>query len=181
MLVVVLFFASLIGLMRTILIILGVLKEPVLRTFEAYGPEEKVYLPLLPLLAWSGIFAMTLGFWGSAYVKFSFPTFGLGFLLMVATGLGYQNYDQMAEWHHKWLKFPRWFYELRERSTRYERRRIAYMWLTLPRRMRLAYSSDDRMFCQWADFIIMATIRDEVDNPEHSTREEVSFPNMWTS
>ena len=31
------------------------------------------------------------------------------------------------------LAFPRWYAELRERTTREERRRIAYMWLCLPR------------------------------------------------
>jgi len=65
----------------------------------------------------------------------------------------------------KLMRFPRWYHELRERTTRYERRRIGYMWLHLPLRARLTYNSSDSLFLLWADFVIMGTIREEEPNP----------------
>jgi hypothetical protein len=37
------------------------------------------------------------------------------------------------------------------------------MWLWLPRRLRLIYNASDRAFNQWADLVIMATMRYDED------------------
>ena len=55
------------------------------------------------------------------------------------------------------MAWPRWIHELREYTTRDERRRIAYNWLRLPLRTRLHYNSDDRAFMLWADLLVLST------------------------
>jgi hypothetical protein len=47
--------------------------------------------------------------------------------------------------------------ELVGRTTRAERRRLAYMWLRLPAKLRLIYNSNDRAFMEWADMVILST------------------------
>jgi hypothetical protein len=179
MTVIVVFFlgVSVIFLLRTVLIFMGYLKAPIIHTFEKYGPHEELYLPLLPLMLWSGIFMVALG--AVVIPRFGFVCTLVGLALLCSTGLGYQNYQEFARFHYRWLPFPRWFHELVGRTTRYERRRIAYRWLLLPRRTRLAYSSDDRMFLQWADFVIMATIHDQEDDFKQPVREEERYPQFW--
>jgi hypothetical protein len=123
-----------------------------------------LYMPLIPLLFWGGLFLMTLGMWAStAYINLSFPMMALGFGGILIAVLTFQNYDLALKWHYRLLHLPRWYHELRERTTRYERRRIAYAWIRMPWRAQLSYNSDDRAFFIWADFIIMGTTMDEED------------------
>lgn len=157
------FFVSLFFLGRSVLIIMGLYKDPVIKTFEHYGPEEKMYLPLIPLLFWSGVFLFTLGTLLSVYTRLTFPLIALALISIILSAVGYQNTDLAVRWNYGLFKYPHWLHELRERTTRYERRRIAYMWLTLPKRLRLIYNSADRWFFLWADFVIMGTITDEED------------------
>jgi len=152
---------SIFFLIRSALIMFGYLKEPILRTFEEYGPQEKLYLPLLPILAWSSAVALAASLWATRFPNLSFTLSILGVLLLLAAGLGYNNREWLEKYHFKLLKLPTWYHELRDRTTRYERRRIAYMWLHLPFRARLTYNSSNRLFFIWADFIIMGTVREE--------------------
>lgn len=162
MIVLIIFSAvSLFFLGRSFLILFGLYKDPILRTFEDYGPEERMYLPGLPLMVWTGVTLFLAGLWITPYSGFVYTLNGLSFGILVLSGFAYNYYERATKYHFMILKLPRWYHELREQTTRYERRRIAYMWLHLPARSRLAYNSSDKLFFQWADFVIMATIREE--------------------
>ncbi len=150
---------SLIFLMRTVLILSGLLKGPILQTFEKYGDAETVYYPLPSLLLWSGILVFSLGPWIAPGLRSWSPVILMGGLLLIAAYFAYTNPKFALQHAGIFLIYPRWYYELRERTSRYERRRLAYMWLALPRGLRLAYNGSDRAFNQWADLVIMATMR----------------------
>lgn len=156
------FFAALAFLGRHCLVLFGWLKGPILRECEKYGGDEAYYLALLPLLLWGGVFTITLGAWLSAFVGLSFPLTGLGVAMILAALAGYNSPTVAARWH-RLVRLPRWYHELLDRTDRYERRRIAYMWLRLPWRARLAYNGDDRAFFVWVDLIVMGTVLDEED------------------
>lgn len=152
------FFVSIFFLVRSLLICIGLLKDPILEACERYGPVEFRYLPLLPVLVWTGMLLITLGAWLSAVLRIILPLHVPGLLVLLLAALGYRYYEILADWHYRWLKYPRWFHDLRERTTRYERRRIAYAWHRLPWRLRLAYNSNSEAFQIWADFVIMSTV-----------------------
>lgn len=160
--------AAFVMLVRGLLILIGMYKTPVLRTFEEYGPEERPYLPILPVLLWGGIFVFCGGLWGTAFHGLSFALSITGVLLLICAGLGYTYPEKVAAYQWRILKFPRWYHTLVERTTRYERRRIAYMWLSLSSRLRLTYNSSDTFFFIWADFVIMGTVREEESSDEEA-------------
>ncbi|MEZ4666442.1 MAG: hypothetical protein R3E39_00745 [Anaerolineae bacterium] len=153
-------------LVRSILILIGLYKEPIIRTFAEYGPRENLYLPALPLFAWTGALLFLSGMWAAPISRLSFLLTALAVVLGLLTAVGYNNYATAEKYHTMLLPYPRWYHELRERTTRYERRRIGFMWLHLPARCRLSYNSSDYLFFIWADFIIMGTIREEELNPK---------------
>lgn len=163
--------ASIIFLIRATLILLGYLKEPILHTFSEYGPREKLYMVGQGLLAWGGVLSFCAGLWAASYSSLSVTLTTLGVLMELLVAVGYTYAEQAEKLHLKLLKYPVWYHELRERTSRYERRRIGYMWLHLPLRTQLSYNSSDTMFMIWADFVIMGTIREEEVNP----REEEFF------
>lgn len=153
-------------LIRTILIAAGMLKGPLMASFRAYGPVERPYLVGLPLLAWSGAALFMGSLWASRYPSLSFGLGSIGMLLSFVAVLGYNSYDSAVRWHTRLFQYPVWYHDLSERTSRYERRRIAFMWLHLPAKLRLTYSSSDRAFFTWADFVIMGTIREEEYDPK---------------
>ncbi|MBA3873230.1 MAG: hypothetical protein ABI970_02900 [Chloroflexota bacterium] len=162
---------SVIFIIRATLILVGYLKDPIIRTFSEYGPREKLYMPGQQLLLWGGVLSFCTGVWATPYAGLSATLTTFGILMVVVVAIGYTYAEQVEKIHLKILKYPLWYHDLRERTTRYERRRIGYMWLHLPLRARLAYNSSDSMFMVWADFVIMGTIREEEANP----REEEHF------
>lgn len=163
--------ASVILLIRATLILLGYWKDPILRTFSQYGPREKLYMPAQQILMWGAVLSFCTGLWAYQYPSLSATLTTLGILLGLVVMLGYAYREQAEQIHLLLLRYPVWYHELRGRTTRYERRRIGYMWLSLPLRTRLSYNSSDTMFLVWADFIIMGTIREEEWNP----RDEEHF------
>jgi hypothetical protein len=116
---------------------------------------------MLPVLMWSGALIFMASLWAAQLRALSFGANCIGVIILVAGAAGYHYYTIVAKYHFMFLKLPRWYHELRDRTSRYERRRIAYMWLHLPLRLRITYNSSDRAFSQWADFVIMGTIREE--------------------
>lgn len=150
-------------LMRTVLILSGFLKGPILHSFEKYGDSETVYYALPPLLLWSGLLVLSVGPWVAPALRSWSPIVLLGLPLLVAAYYAYTEPRLALHYPQIFLSYPRWYYELRERTTRYERRRLAYMWLALPAGLRLAYNGSDRAFNQWADLVIMATMTYEED------------------
>ena len=156
---------SIFFLVRSILILFGIYKEPIIHIFAEYGPTEKLYLPALPIFSWSAGLLILSSMWAAPISRLSFILSLLGVFLALLAAFGYNNYAAAEKYHFMVLPYPRWYHELRERTTRYERRRIGFMWLHLSARTRLSYNSSDRLFFIWADFIIMGTIREEELNP----------------
>ena len=140
-------------LARTVLIIAGYLKGPVLQRFERYGPEEFFYQPipmfLVALSAFLISFNEVLGM-GVPIAPLVVLFLLLAYFLWAAPEVS-QRYPKIL------LRYPYWLTELKERTGRYERRRIAYMWLRLPKRLKSVYNSNDRAFQEWADFVILGT------------------------
>ncbi len=155
------FMVTLFGLGRSMLILLGLYKEPILHSFEQYGPRERLPMPLMTLLIWAGAFIVTFGVWTAATFGLAFPLTGLGAFFVVVGVAGHYYYDTVQPWYYRVIPYPHWHHNLLARTDRYERRRIAYMWLHLPFRLRLTYGSSDAAFTTWVDFVIMGMTRDE--------------------
>lgn len=171
---------SIFFLLRSILILLGYYKDPILHQCQDYGPQEKLYLPGLPVLVWGGALIFAGGLWAGRFSGLSYSMSCLGVVMFFMVALGYNYYDKAQTIHFAILKYPHWYHDLRERTSRYERRRIAYMWLHLPPRLRLAYNSSDRLFFIWADFVILGTIREEEDVLKPGTDLGYSFIDDWS-
>ncbi len=156
---------SLAFLIRTGLILIGLMKGPILQTFEKYGDAENLYYPLPSMLLWAGVLMLSTTAFLADRTGIYVPTAPVGLLLLAAAYFAYTHPEIARQYPQVFMSYPRWYFELRGRTSRYERRRLAYMWLWLPRRLRLIYNSSDHAFNQWADLVIMATMRFE-DDPE---------------
>lgn len=169
---------SIVFLLRTGLILIGLFKGPILQTFEKYGDEETVYYPLPSLLLWIGVLVISGTALMAEKTGINLNTGILGILLLLGAYFAYTNPDLARQYPQIFMVYPRWYYELRDRTSRYERRRLAYMWLWLPRRLRLIYNASDRAFNQWADLVIMATMRYDEDPaawPGAATQEQYDY------
>jgi hypothetical protein len=149
-------------LARTALVMVGLYKEPIIHVFEQYGPREALYIPVISLFLWGGTFLISFAAWIPP--NFGFACSVVGILMLACAGLAYQNPETVSGIYHRFIHLPRWYHDLRDRTSRYERRRIAYMWLHLPLKLRLTFNSSDYLFNQWADFVILGTVREEEDN-----------------
>lgn len=159
MLILLLLLISLAFLIRTVLITIGLLKGPVLQTFEKYGDDETIYHPMPALLLWTGMLLITVSPVIAAALDAAVLPLALPGILMLGANYLLVTHPEVAREHPNiFLIYPRWYHELRSRTSRYERRRIAYKWLWLPPRLRLVYNTNDRAFSQWADLVIMATM-----------------------
>lgn len=149
------FFLSLGFLARNVLILTGYYKEPILRTFEKYGDLEIIYYPLPAFLLWSGVLLFCLYFMLNLPLALDW----LGIILILLSIGAYAKPEIAARFPEIFMHYPRWYFDLREDTSRYERRQLAYMWLRLPKRLRQAYNNNDQAFSQWADLVIIATMR----------------------
>jgi hypothetical protein len=148
-------FISLMMTLRAFLIVLGTYKDPVLASFEHYG-EEKISSPFLGLTLWTVLFIYFALF---IYVQ-------AGFLFMLGLILGgviFSFRNALEEWQNRYVTafrmFPRWYFELAQRTDREERRRIAYLWLRLPLQTRLLYNARNEYFHQWVDLVLLSITR----------------------
>ena len=80
---------SLTFLIRIGLILMGLLKGPILRTFEKYGDRENIYYPLPSILLWSGILLISMTAYLSEVAGLFLPTSLPGVLVIVASYLAY--------------------------------------------------------------------------------------------
>jgi hypothetical protein len=152
------FSAALIYTIREVLIVVGFLKGPLLRQFEKYGDSEPLHYPLPGLFLALAVFLLLFGFAVEPIMNAPFLPYGPP-LLMVAVAYAAFHYRHLAyRYPHIFRAYPRWLYLLRENTDREERRRIAYRWLQLPWRTRLALSSSDHDFLLWADFVVLSTL-----------------------
>ena len=76
---------SIVFLLRIGLILMGLLKGPILRTFEKYGDQENVYYPLPSILLWLGVLLISLTLFISEIAGIFLPTRLPGVLLIVAS------------------------------------------------------------------------------------------------
>lgn len=158
--ILIIFLVSLFFLTRIIFIMAGLYKTPVIKSFEIYGPEETIYYPIPELMLWLGVFILTGTPWLAVYIGYHDPLSIPGVLLIGAWWYARQHPNLPRR--YPFLTFlPRWYSDLRERTNRYERRRIAYMWLRLSQRTRWLFHTHDAAFLHWADFVIMGWVGDE--------------------
>lgn len=146
----------LIMLLRSVLIVIGVHKDPILRSFEKYG-EESRYSPFIVMLIWGYIFI-------AYHLVIFLPSPGLFLITLVLSALFinamFINPSSFISRLRPYFdRFPRWYVELSHRTNREERRRIAYLWLRLPIRTRVLYNTHDFYFLKWADLVLLSIAR----------------------
>lgn len=141
--------------LRSTLIILGVYKDPVLASFEVYG-REKIYSPMVWLIIW-GL--------GSTYLSLYLlipqdNAFIIGIVILIPVLAVRERVPNIVHNNPRFFRsLPAWYRELATRTTREERRRIAYLWLRLPARTRSLYNINNHLFYQWVDLVLMSIAR----------------------
>ncbi len=165
-------------LVAVILVAAGLFKDPVLRSFEHYTQEDDSFHMLPAMLLGAGLFSLTGGVLFSAAVAPRFPTLILGGIFLILAYTAHMQREKMSRYPQIFLSFPRWYAELRERTTREERRKLAYMWLCLPRSMRLHLNGSDHHFMTWADQVILATVTQTVEDQEAKSENRDYIPDL---
>lgn len=166
-------------LIVVILIAAGLYKDPVLRQFERYAEFDDTFHLLPPLLVGIGILAIFGGLLFSATIAPRYPPMVLGILFLLLAYVARDQRARMNAYPDVFLAYPRWYADLRSRTTREERRRIAYMWLCLPRSMRLHLNGSDRHFLVWADLVILATVTQTVEDQEAKIERPSYMPDLY--
>jgi hypothetical protein len=161
-----------------LLIAAGLYKDPVLRHFERYAERDDSFYLLPPLLLGLGLFAISGGFLFSASIAPRYPPLILGIIFLALAFLAREHTQVMSAYPQIFLAYPRWYAELRERTTREERRHIAYMWLALPGAARLHFNGSDYHFLIWADHVILATVTQTVEDQEAKGEEKTYLPDL---
>lgn len=161
-----LFVASLVALIRTGLILMGLLKGPILHTFEKYGDDENIYYPLPSILLWLGVLLISTSPWLAAGSRDLGIGLVPGIVLLLLASVAYNNPQIALQFPWLFMRYPRWYWDLRERTSRQERRRIAYMWLWMPPRARLTYNGSDHAFNHWVDLVILSMLATDGAPPE---------------
>lgn len=166
-------------LMVIVLIAAGFYKDPVLRHFERYAEIDDTF-HLLPLfLLGVGLFAIFGGVLFAETVAPRYPPVILGAIFLLLAYLARDQRGKLGAYPGIFLAFPRWYADLLQRTTREERRRIAYMWLCLPRSMRLHLNGSDRHFMVWADLVILATVTQTVEDQEATVERPHYLADMY--
>lgn len=137
---------------RAIFVMTGMYKDPVLAKFEHFGEDEPVFSPLLNITLWGlGLLYLLL------FLLFpSGMLFVIGIIVGVPLVSARQEIDQFIKNQQAPTRMlPLWYGDLTERTTRQERRRIAYMWLRLPPRTRLIYNTSTPYFMHWVEQVLL--------------------------
>ncbi len=151
-----LFLICLFFMLRLSFIIVGLHKAPILAIFEKYGDPPPYYYPWTQMLFLMGAAFLTGGF----LISSSNATRWLGLLFFVLAWVSHTWKDQIIGKIYRLPQVPRWYDIFLSQTSRYERRRIAYMWLRLPVRTRWIYNASDKVFFQWIDLVILASVHD---------------------
>lgn len=145
---------GLLGSARSVLIMLGIYKDPILHSLEDYGTERR-YSPLVELIIWVGI-CLIIFLFGIAE---SSIVIVMCVMLIIPASFIYQRVDGLVRrYPHIFLFYPGWYNRLLRTTSREEQRRIAYMWLRLPFRTRILYSTHDAFFHQWTDLVLLSMV-----------------------
>lgn len=150
-------------LVRAVMIAAGLHKGPVMAFLAQYTSDDTYYV--LP-----GVFGwLTLFLWaGATSLAFIEPrTAGAQVLAVPAALL------TLAAWAARgaagttwpWLTaLPAWLNEMSAFTTREERRRIAFLWMRLPKQAQLHYSVSAYHFHLWCDLVILGTVTQTMDD-----------------
>lgn len=137
---------------RASLVTLGFYKEPILAAFQQYG-DEVGFSPLLEAFWWGFVLVyliLILIVPSSFLVMFGILSFVLSVMLYWKIKDSILNYPQI------FLKFPRWYRDIVDHTSREERRKLSYMWLGLPLRTRLLYNTRHDEFRKWVELVVLS-------------------------
>ena len=131
---------------------LGFYKEPILSAFQRYG-DEVGFSPLFESFAWGGVLAYLLFI---VLVPSSFLILIGVFCFAIFRDALLAHQRQHSESSAIFLRFPYWYREIVDRTTREERRKLSYMWLALPLRTRLLYNAQHEEFRKWVELVVLS-------------------------
>ena len=137
---------------RASLVTLGFYKEPILAAFQQYG-DEVGFSPLFEVFWWGYVLVyliFILAVPSSFLVMFGILSFVLSVMLYWKVKDSVMNHPQI------FLKFPRWYREIVDHTSREERRKLSYMWLGLPLRTRLLYNAQHDEFRKWVELVVLS-------------------------
>jgi hypothetical protein len=142
---------------RTLLIISGRLKSPLLRTFERYDDRPRLLNSARDLAA--SVACAMAGFYALVISRHTLPAIALMpmFAALAFVLLAHEQAAFIRTWLPLLMPLPTWYVDILSRTSAHERRHLAYMWLGLPRRVRQRYEQDDSQFLRWADLVITST------------------------
>jgi hypothetical protein len=138
--------------LRACLVTLGWYKEPILSAFQQYG-DEVGFSPLFDSIVWGWILAYLLLL---VIVPSSFLVV-LGVLIFaISATLYWRIKDSILNHPEVFLRYPRWYREIVNTTSREERRKLSYMWLGLPLRTRLLYNAHEEAFRKWVELVVLS-------------------------
>jgi len=137
---------------RACLVTLGVYKEPILTAFQHYG-EEVGFSPLFDACVW-GLLLVYMTFMILVPSPFLIIIGLLAFA--VFSVLYWQVRDSVMGYPQLFLRYPEWYRDIVNQTTREERRKLAYMWLGLPLRTRLRYNAQNDAFRKWVELVLLS-------------------------
>ncbi len=152
-------------LARMMILLSGRWKGPILRTCEHYSPTESMFDPLPSIFFWSGTLVLSISTGLSILTSIRAPIYLIGAGLMI---IGFWIGQREREGRSRiadWMPVPLWYKALKDRTTREERRHIAYMWLNLPPGTRAYFNDNDSAFASWVDLIVISTVQRTVYDP----------------
>ena len=137
---------------RACLVTLGFYKEPVLSAFQRYG-EEVGFSPLFDCFCWGCVLAYLFFV---LVVPSSFLVLIGVFVFVFFTMAYWKVRDNIMDHPQVFLRFPRWYRDIVDSTTREERRKLSYMWLGLPLRTRLLYNAQHDEFRKWVELVVLS-------------------------
>lgn len=138
--------------LRAGLVTLGFYKEPILTAFQHYG-DEVSFSPLFETIAWGCVLAYLVFI---VLVPSSFLILIGVFSFAMFVMLYWRIKDSILNHPAIFLRFPNWYREIVDRTSREERRKLSYMWLALPLRTRLLYNAQHEEFRKWVELVVLS-------------------------
>ena len=137
---------------RACLVTLGYYKEPILSAFQHYG-DEVGFSPLFESFSWGFV----LGYLIFILVVPSSFLILIGIFCFVFFVMAYWRVrDSIMSHPQVFLRFPSWYRDIVDHTTREERRKLSYMWLGLPLRTRLLYNAQHDEFRKWVELVVLS-------------------------
>ena len=138
--------------LRACLVTLGYYKEPILSAFQQYG-DEVGFSPIFESCAWGSALAYLIFI--LLVPSALLILIGVFFFILLVM-VYWRVKDSVMEHPGILLRFPSWYREIVEHTTREERRKLSYMWLGLPLRTRLLYNASHEEFRKWVELVVLS-------------------------